>query len=126
MSMLDVVHWLTDPSHWSGDSGIPVRVGQHLWMSFLAMVIAAALALPVGLVVGHRRRFEALFEGRRQPAEALFELDVRAGHAGTSLATESGPSRPRSLCTARWTRTRAAISLAPTTSPISAKVRPSK
>ena len=79
MSTLDVVHWLTDPSHWSGDSGIPVRIGQHLWMSFLAMVIAAALALPVGLVVGHRRRFEALaawvaYVGRAIPSFAVLVL----------------------------------------------------
>jgi osmoprotectant transport system permease protein len=79
MSTLDVVRWLTDPSHWSGDSGIPVRVGQHLWMSFLAMVIAAVLALPVGLLVGHRRRFEALaawiaYVGRAIPSFAVLVL----------------------------------------------------
>src|ERR1700694_4106582 len=88
----------------------------------------AAHAAPSGHH-GHmerRRRLDAVFEGRSKPAEALFELEVRAGHASTSLATESAPSWPRSRCNARWTRTRAAISLTPSTSPISANIRPSK
>src|ERR1700682_567288 len=73
-----------------------------------------------------RRWLHAFFEGGRQLAQALLELNVWTAHAGTSLATEFGPSRPRSLSNARWTRTRAATSLTPSTSLTSANVRPSK
>src|SRR5205807_2527685 len=73
-----------------------------------------------------QRRIDAVLEGWRQPAEAFLEFDFGSAHAGTSLATESGPSRPRSFSSARWTRTLTAISLTSSTSPTSPNVKPSK
>lgn len=52
----EVIAWLTDPAHWTGPSGIPVRVAEHLALSVTALLIASAIALPVGLYVGHTRR----------------------------------------------------------------------
>jgi osmoprotectant transport system permease protein len=52
----DVVSWLTDPAQWSGLDGIPVRTLQHLWYSLLATAIAAAVALPIGIFIGHTGR----------------------------------------------------------------------
>ena len=52
----EVIAWLTDPAQWSGPDGIPVRTLQHLWYSVLATVIAAAVALPVGVYIGHTGR----------------------------------------------------------------------
>ena len=52
----DVISWLTDPAQWSGPDGIPVRTLQHLWYSLLATVIAAAVALPIGIFIGHTGR----------------------------------------------------------------------
>jgi osmoprotectant transport system permease protein len=52
----DVISWLTDPAQWSGPDGIPVRTLQHLWYSLLATVIAAAIALPIGVFIGHTGR----------------------------------------------------------------------
>jgi osmoprotectant transport system permease protein len=48
-------------------------------MSLLAMVIASALAIPVGLWVGHRRRFESLavsvaYVGRALPSFAVLVI----------------------------------------------------
>ena len=54
------IAWLTDPAHWTGPSGIPVRVAEHLALSLAALAIAAAIALPLGLWVGHTRRGERL------------------------------------------------------------------
>jgi osmoprotectant transport system permease protein len=51
-----VIGWLTDPAQWSGPDGIPVRTLQHLWYSLVATAIAAAIALPVGVFVGHTGR----------------------------------------------------------------------
>jgi osmoprotectant transport system permease protein len=51
-----VFQWLTDPSHWSGSDGIPVRVLQHVEISAVSVAGAAILAIPIGLLVGHRRR----------------------------------------------------------------------
>ena len=52
----EVAAWLTDPAQWSGPDGIPVRTLQHLWYSLLATAIAAAIALPIGIWIGHTGR----------------------------------------------------------------------
>jgi osmoprotectant transport system permease protein len=52
----EVFAWLTDPAHWTGPSGIPVRVAEHLAISIAALLIASLIALPIGLYVGHTRR----------------------------------------------------------------------
>jgi osmoprotectant transport system permease protein len=52
----DVLRWLTDPAQWSGPGGIPVRTLQHVWYSLVATGIAAAIALPIGIAIGHTGR----------------------------------------------------------------------
>jgi osmoprotectant transport system permease protein len=52
----EVLKWLTDPAQWSGPGGIPVRTLQHVWYSLLATGIAAAVALPIGIAIGHTGR----------------------------------------------------------------------
>jgi osmoprotectant transport system permease protein len=49
----DLIRWLTAPEQWSGPSAIPVRTVQHLWYSLLATAIATAVALPIGVFIGH-------------------------------------------------------------------------
>ena len=41
-----VLGWLTDPAHWSGSGGIPVRLAEHLYFSGLALLVALVIALP--------------------------------------------------------------------------------
>jgi osmoprotectant transport system permease protein len=48
-----VAEWFLDPSQWSGPAGIPARLAEHLGYAALTLLIAAAVALPVGLYVGH-------------------------------------------------------------------------
>jgi osmoprotectant transport system permease protein len=52
----DLIQWLTAPGQWSGPAGIPVRTVQHLWYSLVATAIAAAIALPIGVGIGHLGR----------------------------------------------------------------------
>ena len=52
----EVFTWLTDPAQWSGPDGIPVRTLQHLYYSLLATALAAAIALPIGIFIGHTGR----------------------------------------------------------------------
>ena len=52
----ETVTWLTSPVHWDGPNGIPARLTEHIQMSVLVMLIAIAIALPVGLAIGHTRR----------------------------------------------------------------------
>lgn len=55
--LMSVWQWLTDPAHWTGPDGIPVRTLQTLYISAAAMIIAVALAFPIGMITGHFRRF---------------------------------------------------------------------
>ena len=55
--LTSLVQWFADPQHWSGSYGIPNRVLQHLAYSGSATIVAALIALPIGLVLGHTGRF---------------------------------------------------------------------
>jgi osmoprotectant transport system permease protein len=57
MSLRDLWIWLTDPANWQGSDGIPTRLGEHLHLSIESVLIGAAIALPVGIVLGHYGRF---------------------------------------------------------------------
>jgi osmoprotectant transport system permease protein len=54
--ILDVLDWFTRPEQWTGSGGIPVRFGEHVLYSVLALVVSALIAVPVGLVTGHTGR----------------------------------------------------------------------
>lgn len=54
--MNDLLTWLTDATHWSGEDGIPHRLLEHLTYSGIAVLIAAVIAIPLGLFVGHTGR----------------------------------------------------------------------
>jgi osmoprotectant transport system permease protein len=51
-----VLHWFLDSAHWQGDAGIPHRTFEHLAMSGASVAVAALIALPVGIAIGHYGR----------------------------------------------------------------------
>lgn len=56
----DALTWLTSSAHWGGTDGIPHRALQHLYYTLLTVVIAAVVALPLGLFIGHTGRLRGL------------------------------------------------------------------
>jgi osmoprotectant transport system permease protein len=48
------LHWLIQPDHWLGDTGILLRLREHLWYVLVSMAIASVIALPlwVALAIG--------------------------------------------------------------------------
>ena len=71
--------WFTTSEHWRGDFGVPHRLTEHVVMSAAAVVAAAALALPVGIWLGHRGRGGTLAinlsnVGRAVPSLAILAL----------------------------------------------------
>lgn len=72
----DAITWLSDPANWAGTGGIPARVGQHLWVSAVAVGIAALLAVPAGVAIGHRRRGAGAVGAITGAARALPTLGV--------------------------------------------------
>lgn len=55
-TFLDALAWIADPGNWTGGQGIAARLLQHLAVTFVAVLVASVLALPVGVLIGHTRR----------------------------------------------------------------------
>jgi osmoprotectant transport system permease protein len=48
--------WVTQSAHWHGADSIPHQILAHLGYSGLALLIAAVIAIPAGVVIGHTGR----------------------------------------------------------------------
>lgn len=59
----DVFAWLTNPASWAGPDGIGNRLWEHVLYSGLSLLIAAAIALPLGAWIGHTGRARWLVTG---------------------------------------------------------------
>ncbi len=70
--------WLTDASNWSGPNGIPVRLFEHVAISGVSLAIAVAIALPIGLYIGHTGRFAGFAVNSANLWRALPSLAVIA------------------------------------------------
>jgi osmoprotectant transport system permease protein len=51
-----ILDWLTSSASWSGNDGILVRLLEHVGYTLLVLVIAALIAIPLGLWIGHTGR----------------------------------------------------------------------
>ncbi|MFE6406786.1 ABC transporter permease [Streptomyces sp. NPDC057837] len=57
MNVLNFIQaFFGDSAHWHGYDGIPQRLLEHVRYSLLALALAAAIGLPVGLLTGHTGR----------------------------------------------------------------------
>lgn len=70
------LEWMTDPARWSGPSGIPMRLLEHLGYTALGVTVAALIAIPLGLLVGHTGRGKALAVTAAGSARALPTLGL--------------------------------------------------
>lgn len=68
--------WIGDPTNWSGPSGIPARLGEHIAYSLLTLLLAAIIALPIGFAIGHSGRFRGLAVGVSGALRALPTLGL--------------------------------------------------
>jgi osmoprotectant transport system permease protein len=66
-----IVDFLGNSANWSGSDGIPRRVLEHLEYTFLALVVVCAIALPLGLYVGHTGRGSVAIAGTANALRAL-------------------------------------------------------
>jgi osmoprotectant transport system permease protein len=71
-----VADWFGDPGRWTGSDGIPNRLIEHIGLSGAVLIVALAIALPVGLYIGHTGRgaiiaIGAANLGRAVPSYAL-------------------------------------------------------
>jgi osmoprotectant transport system permease protein len=67
----DTARWLVDGEHWSGPDGVPVRLLEHVTVSGVAVLVAAALALPLAFWLGHTGRGGPLVIGLSNASRAV-------------------------------------------------------
>ncbi|MDR9363653.1 MAG: ABC transporter permease [Microbacteriaceae bacterium] len=57
---IEAFRWLTDPANYAPGSVSPLpiqdRVAEHLWYTFVSVLVATIIALPLGLFIGHTGR----------------------------------------------------------------------
>lgn len=87
--MFDYLGYLLDGANWAfGAGNIPARLLQHVEYTLLTLLISAAIALPVGLFIGHTNRGAFLAinignAGRSLPTFGLLSLMVTLVGIGT-------------------------------------------
>ena len=81
--LLDTLRWFTDLAHYQGSNAVQVRLLEHVELSGLAVIVGCAIALPIGLYLGHTGRLAFIAVnvaniGRALPSLALlaFALPV--------------------------------------------------
>lgn len=75
-SFLGALAWLADPANWAGANGIPVRILEHLAITGIAVLIAAVIAVALGLYIGHTGRFSFLVVSTTGALRALPTLGL--------------------------------------------------
>ncbi|MFF2185840.1 ABC transporter permease [Streptomyces sp. NPDC058155] len=92
----DAWTWLITGSNWSGESGALARLGEHVYVSGVALALACAIALPTAFYLGHIGKGGALAinisnVGRAIPVFAVLALFMlsplrNAGYVPTIVA----------------------------------------
>ncbi len=77
MSLLgDTGGWLGNLAHYRGTDGVPHRLLEHLALTGVAVAVAALVALPVGLALGHLRRGGTVVTALSNASRAVPTLGV--------------------------------------------------
>lgn len=74
--LVQTFDYLRDQAQWRGNDGIWIRLVEHVQISFVAVIAAIVIAVPLSLWLGHKRRFGLLVinvsnVGRALPSFAI-------------------------------------------------------
>jgi osmoprotectant transport system permease protein len=84
--------WFTESENWLGRYGLLNLLGEHLAISLSSILLASLLALPLGILIGHLGKGEALVVGLSSISRAiptmglLFALVMLLGIVNRELA----------------------------------------
>ena len=81
----NAITWLLDPAHWSGSDGIPIRLAEHVGLSVASLLVAALIAVPIGLYTGHTGRWGTAVTnvGDREVHTTITDMKVCRDENGT-------------------------------------------
>ncbi|MGI8768413.1 MAG: ABC transporter permease [Propionibacteriaceae bacterium] len=68
---MNLFSFLADPANWGGIEGILARIGQHLLITAIAVVVAAVISIPLGVLIGHTGRGNIAVIGVSNAARAI-------------------------------------------------------
>lgn len=70
--------YILTPANWASAANNPIglRLGEHLWYTFIALVITAVIAIPIGFAIGHTGRGRSVAVAISGGARALPTLGV--------------------------------------------------
>lgn len=72
----DALGYIFTASHWTGSSGLGMRIGEHLEYTVIAVLAAVVIAVPMGLFIGHTGRGTFLVVSAVNALRALPTLGV--------------------------------------------------
>jgi osmoprotectant transport system permease protein len=67
----EAMAWLFAPERYTGADSLQIRIGEHLFYTFVSLAIAAAIAIPLGYFIGHTGRGRELAIGVSGAARAI-------------------------------------------------------
>jgi osmoprotectant transport system permease protein len=73
---MNFLGWLFDPAHWTGATGVPQRLVEHLGYTALTLLIALVIAVPIGAWIGHTNKGGFLVVGLANGLRALPTLGL--------------------------------------------------
>lgn len=73
---MNLFDYISRPENWSGSDGIWTFLGQHLFYTALAVLVAAIIAIPLGILIGHTGRGSFLVIGVSNAARAIPSLGL--------------------------------------------------
>jgi osmoprotectant transport system permease protein len=73
---MNLFDYLSDPANWTGQGGIWYLLVEHLGYTVAAVGIAAVIAIPLGIFIGHTNRGSFLVIGASNAARAIPTLGL--------------------------------------------------
>ncbi|ROR67437.1 ABC transporter permease [Agrococcus jenensis] len=72
----EAMAYLLDPANWAGDGSIGLRILEHLAFSGAVLLVAAAIGVPAGVLIGHTGRGRGLVIALTSGARAIPTLGL--------------------------------------------------
>ena len=73
---MNLLNYISTAANWQGPSGILALLGRHLFYTGAAIAIAAVIAIPLGVLIGHTGRGSFLVIGLSNAARAIPSLGL--------------------------------------------------